>query len=75
MFKYKIHRRNSNGSRLLRGTDINISPQIQETTAIWRMNQNKRPKNLIREFGSCNGTTYPTVALNCTNYSKSRLAG
>ncbi|XP_044256972.1 atrial natriuretic peptide-converting enzyme isoform X1 [Tribolium madens] len=59
---------NSNGSRLLRGTDINISPPIQETTAIWRMNQNKRPKNMIREFGSCNGTTYPTVALNCTNY-------
>ncbi|KAF5288658.1 hypothetical protein FQR65_LT11971 [Abscondita terminalis] len=58
----------SNGSRLLKGKDINISRPVQETIAIWRMHQNKRPKNMLREFGSCTGTAYPTVDLVCTNH-------
>ncbi|XP_049826368.1 atrial natriuretic peptide-converting enzyme [Aethina tumida] len=57
----------ANTSSLLNGRDIS-SPPIHETTTLWRMNQNKPPKNLIRELGSCNGTTYPTVKLSCINY-------
>ncbi|XP_031338612.1 atrial natriuretic peptide-converting enzyme-like isoform X2 [Photinus pyralis] len=58
----------ANGSRLFKGKDINVSRPVQETTAIWRMHQNKRPKNMLREFGSCSGTAYPTVDLICTNH-------
>ncbi|XP_018578515.1 atrial natriuretic peptide-converting enzyme-like [Anoplophora glabripennis] len=57
----------ANYSSLLNGIHIQ-SPPIRETTAIWRFNQHKRPKNLIREFASCNGTNYPTVYLSCRNY-------
>ncbi|CAH1153793.1 unnamed protein product, partial [Phaedon cochleariae] len=57
----------ANYSRLLRGVDIK-SPTIHDTTAIWRFNQNKRPKNLIREFASCNEKDYPTVDLSCMHY-------
>ncbi|KAF5283577.1 hypothetical protein FQA39_LY17279 [Lamprigera yunnana] len=59
---------NSNASRLLKGKDISVSRSVQETTAIWRMHQNKRPKNILKEFNSCTGTTYPTVNLVCTNH-------
>ncbi|KAG5864167.1 hypothetical protein JTB14_005533 [Gonioctena quinquepunctata] len=57
----------TNYSRLLRGVDIQ-SPTIHDTTAIWRFNQHKRPKNLLREFASCTDKTYPTVDLSCMNY-------
>ncbi|KAJ8943427.1 hypothetical protein NQ318_020678 [Aromia moschata] len=61
-FQLQTFNRSANYSRLLKGVDIQ-SPPIHETTTIWRFNQHKRPKNLIREFASCNGTNYPTVDL------------
>ncbi|CAH0562588.1 unnamed protein product [Brassicogethes aeneus] len=57
----------ANRSQLLKGIDIK-SPPIHETTTLWRMNQNKPPKNLLRQFGSCNKTTYPTVNLSCMDF-------
>ncbi|XP_056646933.1 atrial natriuretic peptide-converting enzyme [Diorhabda sublineata] len=62
----------ANYSRLLQGVDIQ-SPIIHETTAIWRFNQHKRPKNLIREFAACPEKNYPTVHLSCTNYACGRV--
>ncbi|CAG9828773.1 unnamed protein product [Diabrotica balteata] len=62
----------ANYSRLLQGKDIQ-SPPIYDTTAIWRFNQHKRPKNLILEFGSCPEKNYPTVQLSCTNYVCGRV--
>lgn len=64
----KSNHRGVNSSRLLAGTDIQ-SPPLHETTAIWRMSQTQRPTNLLREFGSCNATSYTTVDLSCSDYS------
>ncbi|XP_017779613.1 PREDICTED: transmembrane protease serine 9-like [Nicrophorus vespilloides] len=59
---------NSNGSRLLQGVSVDSSPAIHGTTTIWRLHQNKKPKNMLKEFSSCRGKSYPTVDINCTNY-------
>lgn len=57
-----------NGSRLIKVTDTNIYSAVEETTTIWRMHQNKKPKNLLREFGSCRGKSYSTIEITCSNY-------
>ncbi|CAG9855495.1 unnamed protein product [Phyllotreta striolata] len=58
----------ANYSRLLRGVDSQ-SPPIHEKIDIWKLNQNKRSKNLMKEFSSCSPEkNYPTVQLSCTNY-------
>ncbi|XP_025832340.1 atrial natriuretic peptide-converting enzyme-like [Agrilus planipennis] len=55
-----------NSSRLLNGSNLN-SELVQENTALWWMHQNRRSKNLLREFSSCKGS-YTTVDLTCTNF-------
>ncbi|GJQ67502.1 SCRASP2 [Trypoxylus dichotomus] len=58
----------NNGSRLIKVSDSSVYYSMQETTQIWRNHQNKKPKNLLREFGSCRGKTYTAVEITCTNY-------
>lgn len=62
--------RKVNGSRLVKVTDTSSYSTVEETTTIWRMHQNKRPRNLLKDFGSCRGKTYSTVEITCTNYGK-----
>ncbi|KAK9758443.1 Fz domain [Popillia japonica] len=59
---------NTNGSRLIKVTDTSVYSPVEETTTIWRNYQNKKPKNLLKEFGSCRGKSYSTVEITCTNY-------
>ncbi|KAL3290052.1 hypothetical protein HHI36_023423 [Cryptolaemus montrouzieri] len=43
------------------------SPRPYESSA-WHQHKSKRSRNLIRQFGSCNGTNYPTVEMSCGSY-------
>ncbi|XP_044766095.1 atrial natriuretic peptide-converting enzyme [Coccinella septempunctata] len=53
-------------TQLIRGTDLQNSPRLYDSA--WQFHKMKRSKNLIRQFGSCNGTNYPTVEMSCTKY-------
>lgn len=67
---YRVFRcRRSNGSRLIRGPNSNSFHMKQETLNTWRKYQSRRPKNMLREFGSCEDKSYTTVDLTCTDYS------
>ncbi|KAK9890042.1 hypothetical protein WA026_008852 [Henosepilachna vigintioctopunctata] len=59
---------NATTTQLIGGTDIQKSPRLYDSSSLWQFHKTKRSKNLIRQFGSCNGTNYPTVEMSCDNY-------